>query len=124
MTAVTLRTLPGASPHSTFSIGQHLFSLRHQGAAYMSSPTTANITIILKESRTFPPPAAFAAQAHVKSVAEYERLFRQAEADPEGFWAEQAKSLTWARPFTKVLEWNEPFAKWFVGGQLNVSANC
>jgi acetyl-CoA synthetase len=90
----------------------------------MSSPSTAPITSVLKESRTFPPPPAFSAAAHVKSLAEYERLYQQAADDLEGFWAEQAKSLTWARPFERVLVWNEPHAQWFTGGQLNVSANC
>jgi acetyl-CoA synthetase len=90
----------------------------------MSSPSSSNITSVLKESRTFPPPPAFAASAHVKSVAEYEALCQKAKADPEGFWAEQAKSLTWAKTWDKVLIWNEPHAQWFVGGKLNVSANC
>src|SRR5438093_257706 len=88
----------------------------------MSSP--AHITSVLKETRSFPPSAEFAKAAHVKSQAEQEALCQRAKADPETFWAEQAKSLSWAKPWTKVLEWNEPFAKWFVGGQLNVSANC
>src|SRR5271165_3397944 len=90
----------------------------------MSSPTSSNITSVLKESRIFPPPPAFSASAHVKSVAEYEALYQKAKADPEGFWAEQAKSLDWAKPWDKVMVWNEPHAQWFVGGKLNVSANC
>src|SRR5436190_2932157 len=90
----------------------------------MSSPSASHITSVLKETRSFAAPAEFAAAAHVKSLAEYERLFQKAKDDPEGFWAEQAKSLTWAKPWQKVLEWKEPHAKWFVGGQLNVSANC
>src|SRR5262249_27735582 len=89
----------------------------------MSSPGQ-NITSVLKESRTFPPPAEFAANAHMKSMAEYEKLFQRAKDDPDGFWAEQAESLSWVTRWNKVLEWNEPFAKWFVGGRLNVSANC
>jgi acetyl-CoA synthetase len=89
----------------------------------MSSPST-NITSILKETRTFPPSAEFAAHAHIKSLAEYEMLFKRAADDPQGFWAEQAESLSWFTKWTKVLEWNEPFAKWFVGGKLNASYNC
>src|SRR5262249_19431912 len=81
-------------------------------------------TSVLKETRSFAPTPEFANSAHVKSLADYEALYKKAAADPDAFWAEQAKSLTWARPFSKVLEWNEPHAKWFVGGQLNVSANC
>src|SRR5207302_1847857 len=62
--------------------------------------------------------------AHVKSPGEYDRLYQQGADDLEGFWALQARPLTWAKPFDRVLEWNEPHAKWFTGGQLNVSANC
>ncbi len=90
----------------------------------MSSPATTNITSVLKETRQFPPPADFAARAHVKSPAEYERLWQRAADDPEGFWAEQAESLTWMRRWDQVLVWNEPHAQWFVGGKLNASANC
>jgi acetyl-CoA synthetase len=86
--------------------------------------TTPNITSVLKETRSFAPPAAFSAQAHVKSMAEYEALYARAAADPQAFWAEQARSLSWDTPFSKVLEWDEPWCKWFVGGKLNVSANC
>ena len=89
----------------------------------MSSPSP-NITSVLKETRSFPPSAEFAAHAHVKSLAEYETLYKRAADDPEGFWAEQAESLNWFAKWTKVLEWNEPFAKWFVGGKLNASYNC
>ena len=89
----------------------------------MSSPSP-NITSTLKETRSFPPTAEFAAAAHVKSLAEYEALYAKSEADPEAFWAEEAKSLTWIKPFSQVLEWKEPHAKWFLGGMLNVSANC
>jgi acetyl-CoA synthetase len=83
-----------------------------------------NITSVLKETRSFAPPPEFAARAHVKSLSEYEALYKSAAADPAAFWAEQAERLTWMRRWDRVLEWNEPFAKWFVGGQLNVSANC
>jgi acetyl-CoA synthetase len=89
----------------------------------MSSPS-ANITSVLKETRTFPPSAQFAANAHVKSLVEYEALHQRAAADPEGFWAEQAESLSWFKKWAKVLEWNEPFAKWFVGGKINACHNC
>ena len=72
------------------------------------------------ETRTFPPPAGFVAQANVSDPKIYER----AEKDFEGFWAEQARSLTWRKPFATVLEWEPPYAKWFADGQLNVSENC
>jgi acetyl-CoA synthetase len=89
----------------------------------MSSPAS-NITSVLKEKRLFPPSPDFAARAHIKSLAEYEKLWQRAKDDPEGFWGEQAKELSWFKPWTKVLTWNEPFAQWFVGGQINVSYNC
>jgi acetyl-CoA synthetase len=88
------------------------------------NPATSTITSVLKESRSFAPPASFAEHAHVPNVAEYERLWRWANETPEGFWAEQAQSLHWFQPWQKVLEWNEPFAKWFVGGKINASYNC
>jgi acetyl-CoA synthetase len=89
----------------------------------MSSPAASNITSVLKETRTFPPPAAFK-PAHIKDRAEYERLFKQAQDDPQGFWAKQADSLHWFKRWKKVLEWTEPHATWFTGGQINVSYNC
>jgi acetyl-CoA synthetase len=91
----------------------------------MSSPAASNITSILKESRTFPPPAEFSAKAHIKGLAEYEKLYQHGLDDPEGFWAEQAKRLLhWLKPWDTTLVWNEPFAQWFVGGEINASDNC
>ena len=90
----------------------------------MSSPAASNITSVLKESRQFPPPAAFAATAHIKSLTEYEQLWKRAADDPEAFWAEQARTLDWSRPWDKVLLWKEPHAQWFAGGKLNVCHNC
>jgi acetyl-CoA synthetase len=71
-----------------------------------------------------PPPEEFSARARVRSMEEYERKYQQALEDPEAFWGEQAKLLDWFEPPQKTLEWNLPFAKWFVGGKLNVSHNC
>ncbi len=72
------------------------------------------------ESRTFPPSTEFAAQANVTADA-----YKQAEADFEGYWAEQANRLSWATPFSTVLDWsNAPHAKWFADGTLNVAYNC
>ena len=82
------------------------------------------IESILNESRVFAPPADFASTAEISSFEEYEKLYARADADPESFWAEQADALHWFKRWEKVLEWNEPFAKWFVGGKLNVSYNC
>src|SRR5207244_7337391 len=51
-------------------------------------------------------------------------IYDRADKDFEGFWAEQAKTLQWRKPFSKVLEWEVPYAKWFGGGELNISENC
>ena len=87
-------------------------------------PEPSTIESILNESRLFPPPTEFARAAHIKSFEAYEALYAEAEADPETFWAKQAESLDWFKPWDTVLEWNEPFAKWFVGGEINISHNC
>ena len=94
------------------------------GADAMSSPAGSHITSVLKEHRSFPPPPEFAAQAHVKSLDGYRALWQRAKDDPEGFWAEQAKSLTWDKPWDRVLVWKEPHARWFDGGRINAAANC
>jgi acetyl-CoA synthetase len=78
------------------------------------------IESLLDEQRHFPPPPEFAAQAAINDPAIYD----QAAADPEAFWAEAARGLDWYEPWHTVLEWEVPFAKWFVGGKLNVSYNC
>jgi acetyl-CoA synthetase len=78
----------------------------------------------LREDRVFPPPPGFSAQAHIKSLEEYEALYRRSIDDPESFWAEAAQELHWFKPWTQVLDWNLPWAKWFVGGQTNLSYNC
>jgi acetyl-CoA synthetase len=81
------------------------------------SETLANL---LQEDRRFPPPAALADDANVTSAA-----YEEAAADRLGFWERQARRLDWARDWDQVLDWsNPPFAKWFVGGQLNVAHNC
>jgi acetyl-CoA synthetase len=82
-----------------------------------SSPAIENL---FSEGRTFPPPDEFKADALVTDRSLYER----AEQDLEGFWAEEAERLHWMKPWDRVLEWDLPFAKWYVGGQLNVSDNC
>jgi acetyl-CoA synthetase len=83
----------------------------------------ADIESVLKEKRVFPPPAEFSQRAHLKT-AEYERLFRLAEEQPETFWADIAGELEWFAPWRTVLEWKAPFAKWFVGATTNLSHNC
>ncbi len=82
------------------------------------------ITSVLKERRLFKPNKEFSQQAHIKSLREYERLCKKAEKDPETFWGTLAKELHWFKPWKKVLQWKPPFAKWFVGGKINVAYNC
>ena len=72
------------------------------------------------EERRFEPPEEFAARANAKAD-----LYDEADKDRLAFWAKQAERLTWAEPWTEVLDWSDaPFAKWFVGGKLNVAYNC
>ncbi len=90
----------------------------------MAEDKSGQIDTVMKEERLFPPPKAFAAEARIGSMEEYERLWKEAADDMEGFWGKLAGELHWFKPFDKVLEWDEPFANWFVGGQTNVSFNC
>ena len=89
-----------------------------------TNESTGGIESVLKEQRKFPPPPEFSRRAHVQSLADYEALYRRAAEDPEGFWKECAGELFWFKPFAKVLDWNFPLVKWFVGGELNASYNC
>lgn len=89
----------------------------------MSDPrtgTSPEIDALLSENRAFPPSDAFRGQANARD----EGVYARAEKDPEAFWAAFAEELEWIRPWSRVLEWNPPHAKWFVGGRLNISANC
>jgi len=80
---------------------------------------------VMRETRLFPPPAEFAARARIGSRQAYEKLWQEAAADTAAFWARLARQeLHWFKPFDKALDWQEPFAHWFVGGQTNVSYNC
>ena len=79
-----------------------------------------NIDALLQEHRIFEPPPGFRERAIVSDPGVYDR----AEADVEGFWAEQAERLTWFRKWDTVMEWNPPWVEWFIGGQLNASYNC
>lgn len=85
---------------------------------------TDSIDSVLQERRLFPPPREFAADALLSDPTEYERLYRQSIDDPEAFWGEAAKELHWFEPFRQVLDWQEPHAKWFVGGKMNLAYNC
>src|SRR5687767_3000454 len=91
----------------------------------MDKKKLVGITSVLQEDRVFPPPKDFARAAHIKSMVEYRVMYNESIRSPEKFWARQAKQeLVWFKPWTKVLQWKAPFAKWFIGGKLNVSFNC
>ncbi|MGI8640361.1 MAG: acetate--CoA ligase [Pyrinomonadaceae bacterium] len=90
----------------------------------MSETSTIAIESTLQETRVFPPPPEFAANAHIKSFEEYERIYAEAEKDPEAFWASAAENLHWFKKWDTVLKWNEPHAEWFVGGKINAAYNC
>jgi acetyl-CoA synthetase len=83
-----------------------------------------NIESHLIEKRVFKPAKDFAKKARIKSLAQYRKMYRESIRRPEKFWAREAKELSWRKPWKKVLDWKAPFAKWFVGGQLNLCENC
>ncbi len=88
---------------------------------------TQGIDVLLKEQRAFPPPKEISEKASIKSIAEYESLYKRSIEDPEGFWSEIAEqNITWYKKWDKVLEYdfNKPYIKWFIGGKLNASYNC
>ncbi len=85
---------------------------------------SSSFTSILTENRVFDPPAKFVKKALIKSVDEYRTMWKRSVDDPEGFWGEVASELDWFTPWEKVLDWNCPDAKWFVGGKTNMSHNC
>ena len=78
----------------------------------------------LIEKRVLKPPKDFAKSARIKSLNQYRRMYRESIGQPAKFWAREASELVWRTPWKKVLHWNAPFAKWFVGGKLNISENC
>src|SRR5882757_411930 len=87
----------------------------------VDDPQGAAIEDYLIEDRRFPPPPEFVKAALLSSPSVYD----DAEQDPEAFWATQAgELLDWFEPWHTVLEWDLPFAKWFLGGKLNASYNC
>src|SRR5690242_1441297 len=84
----------------------------------------AAIESTMQENRLFPPPAHFVAEAKINSRAQYDELYRESIDHPEKFWGRAAEELFWFKGWDKVLEWNPPHARWFVGGQTNASYNC
>jgi acetyl-CoA synthetase len=87
-------------------------------------PGTQDIDSTLRENRVFPPPREFAANAYIGSLEQYESLYKESIEDPERFWATVAGDLHWFKKWDKVLDWNLPWAKWFVGGAMNLCYNC
>ncbi len=86
---------------------------------------SSNITSVLNERRTFEPPAEFSRHAHIKTREEYELLYKESIESPETFWPRMANELHWHQTWQHLLDWsNPPFAKWFVGGKINVAYNC
>jgi acetyl-CoA synthetase len=85
----------------------------------VSEDTHETLSALLHEQRRFEPPPELAAEANAQPG-----IYEEAAADPVAFWERQAEALTWATPWKTALEWDLPFAKWFVGGKLNVAVNC
>ena len=85
----------------------------------VSATQEEGLSALLHETRTFPPPADLAEAANAQAG-----IHAEAEADRIGFWEAQARGLEWAQPWSSVLEWDLPNARWFVGGTLNVAVNC
>ncbi len=83
-----------------------------------------HIDVLLKERRLYKPSAAFQKKAHIAGHARLQALRKKAARSPERFWAEAARELRWIKPWKRTLDWKPPFARWFVGGKLNVSVNC
>jgi acetyl-CoA synthetase len=91
--------------------------------AILPTPDT-NIDSVLHEDRRFECPPSFSEKAHVKTLEAYEHLYKESVEQPEKFWGRVAEELHWFKKWDRVLEWNVPWAKWFVGGQTNLSYNC
>ncbi len=89
----------------------------------MSEPS-GTIESTLHERRLFPPPEMFQRQARIASMEQYRSLWNRSISDPDGFWREQAQELHWFTPPQRILEWHEPYAKWFGGGRTNAAYNC
>ncbi|UUO05755.1 acetate--CoA ligase [Blastopirellula sp. J2-11] len=91
----------------------------------MANESTGRIDNVMHEARVFPPTPEFQAKASISSLEQYQEMWEEAKANPPAFWDKIAKTeLHWFEPYRKTLEWNEPFAKWFVDGKTNASYNC
>jgi acetyl-CoA synthetase len=90
----------------------------------MAQTDNKNIESHLIEKRIFKPSKDFAKTARIKSLEQYGRMYRESISQPAKFWAREAAELSWRTRWKKVFEWKAPFAKWFLGGKLNLSENC
>jgi acetyl-CoA synthetase len=90
----------------------------------MAKVDNNNIESHLKEKRVFKTAKEFSRRARIKSIDQYRRMHRESLRQPDKFWTREARELAWRKPWRKIVEWKPPFAKWFVGGKLNVSENC
>jgi acetyl-CoA synthetase len=86
----------------------------------MTMTEDSRLSTLLHETRKFPPPRAFCEQANCAEAA----IYGEAERDPQAYWTEQARNLSWFHPFTEVLDWQPPHARWFADGTLNAAYNC
>ncbi len=91
---------------------------------HVQTSVGTNMESLLREDRVFPPPAEFSAKAHIRSLEEYEAMYRRSVEDPEAFWAEAAGELEWFTPWERVLDGEMGSARWFVEGKLNLCHNC
>src|ERR1043166_2315104 len=91
---------------------------------HTASAARDNIESHLKEKRLFKPPKGFSQKARIRDLAQYRRMYQESIKHPQRFWAREAAELVWQKRWNKVVEWKVPFAKWFIGGKLNLSENC
>ncbi|HXY60699.1 MAG TPA: AMP-binding protein, partial [Chthoniobacterales bacterium] len=83
-----------------------------------------DIESLLKEKRVFKPLKEYSREARIENFAQYRRMYRESISRPDKFWTREANELVWQKRWRRVLEWKPPFAKWFIGGKLNLSENC
>ena len=95
-----------------------------QGFVIHPFMSTENIESHLNERRVFKPARDFSKKARIQNLAEYRKMWEESVKRPDRFWGREAAELQWQQKWSKVLEWKEPFVKWFVGGKINVSENC
>jgi acetyl-CoA synthetase len=100
-----------------------LFVVSPETTEAMSKDENHTFKVTLTENRRFPPSEEFVSHANY-SPANYELLVKDAKSDPQGYWSQAALELSWFKPWTKILEWDAPVSKWFLGGNINASYNC